>query len=139
MGQQEKGEEVAREKGSKVTGHSLAFHSGYHTLPYPGSSEMLIKGQVPEELSAVLRPACSTRLSWFIGKEAIASPQGNGSEFGVKSSLQVFACLFSQKARLFVTWERGSGFTLELAPEAVDKAEMRGVLRKRRSPTSFHF
>lgn len=116
MGQQGKGEEVAREKGSKVTGHSLAFHPSYHTLPYPGSSEMLIKGQVLEELSAVLRPACSTRLSWFIGEEAIAFPQGNGSEFGVKSSLQVFACLFSQKARLFVTWERGKWLYFGTSP-----------------------
>lgn len=43
-------------------------------------------------------PARSTRLSWFICKEAIASPQGNGSEYGLKSSLQLFAHLFSQKA-----------------------------------------
>ena len=107
---------MAGEKGSKVTGHSPAFHSGSHTLPYPGSSEMLIKGQVPEELTAILRPARSTRLSWFIGKEAIASPQGNGSEFGVKSSLPVFACLFSQKARLFVTWERGKWLYFGTSP-----------------------
>ena len=45
----------------------------------------------------------STRLSWLICKEAIASPQGNGSEFGLESSLQVFACLFSQKANAVYT------------------------------------
>jgi len=47
-----KGVEKAREKGSKVTGHSLAFHFDYHTLPYPRISEMLIKGHFPESLRA---------------------------------------------------------------------------------------
>lgn len=45
----------------------------------------------------------SGRLSWLICKEAIASPQGNGSEFGLESSLQVFAHLFSQKANAAYT------------------------------------
>lgn len=55
MGGQGKGEEKEeREKGSKVSGHSLAFHFGYRALPYPCISEMLIKGRFPEELSARL-------------------------------------------------------------------------------------
>lgn len=45
----------------------------------------------------------STRLSWLICKEAIAPPQGNGSGFGLESSLRVFACLFSQKANAVYT------------------------------------
>lgn len=45
----------------------------------------------------------STRFRWFICKEAIASPQGHGSEFGLESSRRVFACLFSQKANATYT------------------------------------
>lgn len=45
----------------------------------------------------------STRLSWLICKEAIAPPQRNGSEFGLESSLRVFARLFSQKANAVYT------------------------------------
>lgn len=79
----ERGEVVrAREEGrgegevKQGHGHSLAVHFNYRTLPYPCISEMLIKGCFPEELSARLGPAHSTRLSWLLCKEAIASPQG---------------------------------------------------------------
>lgn len=121
-------------------GHSLAVHFNYRTLPYPCISEMLIKGCFPEELSARLGPAHSTRLSWLLCKEAIASPQGNGSEFG-SSPLCSFVLVSSQKAMLLSRPGRGgTGFTWEPAPETVDKAEMQGFLRRRRRriPTSFH-
>lgn len=52
-----KGREKGREKGSKGTGHFLAFHFEYRTLPYPCISEMLFKRCFPEELFARLGPA----------------------------------------------------------------------------------
>lgn len=45
----------------------------------------------------------SIRLRWLICKEAIASPQGIGSELGLTSSLQLFTPLFSQKANAIYT------------------------------------
>lgn len=97
----------------------------------PMHSEMLIKGHFPEELSATSGPACSGRLSFLICKEAITPPQGNGSAFRLKSSLQYCArsslrrqCCSHPGSGCWVTWEP--------APETVGKTEMQGFLRRKR-------
>lgn len=111
---------------------------GLCTSPYPCISEMLIQGHVPEELSAKSGPACSGRMSRLICKEAISSPQGNGSAFRLKSSLQ-FCARSSLRRQSCSHPGRGCWFTWEPAPETVGKTEMQGFLRrKRRILTSYH-
>lgn len=87
-----------REKGSKATGHPLAFHFDYRTLPYPCISEMLVKGRCPEELNARLGPAPFSQIKLVHLQRGHRFSPGECSEFGLESSLQVFAHLFSQKA-----------------------------------------
>lgn len=110
---------------------------GLCTSPYPCISEMLIQGHVPEELSAKSGPACSGRMSRLICKEAISSPQGNGSAFRLKSSLQ-FCARSSLRRQCCSHPGRGCWFTWEPAPETVGKTEMQGFLRRRRILTSCH-
>lgn len=111
---------------------------GLCTSPYPCISEMLIQGHVPEELSAKSGPACSGRMSRLICKKAISSPQGNGSAFRLKSSLQ-FCARSSLRRQSCSHPGRGCWFTWEPAPETVGKTEMQGFLRrKRRILTSYH-
>lgn len=87
-----------REKGSKVTGHPLAFHFDCCTLPYPCISEMLIKGRCPEELNARLGPAPFSQIKLVNLQRGHRFSPGGCSVFELESSLQVFAHLFSQKA-----------------------------------------
>lgn len=95
-------------RGKQGHGHSLAV-SWTLQFTLPMHSEMLIKGHFPEELSARSGPACSGRLSWLICKEAITPPQGNGSVFRLKSSLQ-YCARSSQKTMLFPCWEGVLGY-----------------------------
>lgn len=86
-----KGREVGRGERRKARSWSFLLSTWILHFTLPMHSEMLIKGHFPEELSARSGPACSGRLSWLICKEAITPPQGNGSVFRLKSSLQYCA------------------------------------------------
>lgn len=83
----------------------------------------------------------STRLRWLICKEAKASPQGHGSEFGLEVLSAGFCSSLLSEGKSYLHPGRGgTGFTWEPVLETVDKAEMQGFLRKRRRvPTSFRF
>lgn len=142
-GREGKGREKRRQgrRGSKVTGHSLAFHFNCCTLPYPCISEMLIKGRFPEELSARLEPARFSQIKLVnLQRGHCFSP---GEWFWVWApvfSAGFCSSLLSEGKCCSHPGRRGTGFTSEPAPEIVDKAEMQGFLRKRRRiPTSFHF
>lgn len=110
------GGEEGKVEGSKVTGHSLAFHLDYRTLPYPCISEMLIKRCFPEGLSARLGTARLTRLSWLICKEAITSPQGNGSESGPSPLCSFLLVSSLRRQMLFPPWERRSWLYFGTSP-----------------------
>lgn len=129
-------------KGEGKQGHRSfsCFPLGYRTLPYPCISEMLIKGQFPEELSARLGPARFRQIKFINLQRGHRFSPGEWFWVWARVLSAGFCSSLLSEGKCYLHPGRGgTGFTLEPVPETVDKAEMQGFLRKRRIPTSFRF
>lgn len=81
--------------------------------------------------------ACSDQAGY--STRAMASPQGNGVELGLQSSLQLVLVSSHRRQTLaYALGEAAQASTWEPAPETAGKAGTQGFLRKTRVPTSFH-
>lgn len=147
--EQERGEEGrAREGREEGKGEGKQGHWSFSCFPLQLSHFTLAmhfwdanKGRFPDELSARLGPAR------FNQNKLVNLQRGHrfspGEWFWVWArvlSAGVCSSLLSEGKCCLHPGRGGTGFTLEPAPETVDKAEMQEFLRKtRRILTSFHF